>query len=83
MAQAEARVERKVIETKTYTLELSDAEARTLAVILGKVAGSPTASPRKHAESVHNALKRAGVQWFDTPLSRLAAGVIAFDEGEA
>jgi hypothetical protein len=61
MAQAEKKVERQVIETVTVTLKLSEDEARTLAAVLSRTAGSRKTSPREHAVSILDALRRAGM----------------------
>lgn len=51
--------------TTTVTLELSEAEVYTLRVILAKIGGSMT-SPRRHAETISEALSAAGVPDFTT-----------------
>ena len=45
------------------TLDLTLEEARTLAVVLSRVGGSPRISPREHIEAVSNALSDVGVNW--------------------
>lgn len=83
MAEATQHIERKVIEHKSYTLRLTDAEARTLAVVLGLVGGHNVDSPRKHTDAAHKALIDAGVEWYGTRLGALAEGQIHFSDGEA
>lgn len=52
---ATAKVQTQTV--KTYTLTLSDKEARVLAMVTARVGGSPSRSLRKHSESVSDALK--------------------------
>lgn len=55
MAQAS-----KAVKT-TYTLELSEDEARAMRNILGRVGGPPATTPRKHADALIKALTAVGV----------------------
>lgn len=58
---------------KTYTLILSEAEARTLQVVLSRVGGSSTESPRKHVARIVAELQgRVGVPWHEHPENDLA-----------
>lgn len=65
MATAErktVKVEKVVKATEdVIALELTKDEAETLAVILCKVGGSPSYSPRGHADSIQGALVEVGV----------------------
>jgi hypothetical protein len=45
---------------KQVTLILTDAEAQTLADILGMIGGNPVTTRRKHADSIDNALSSVG-----------------------
>jgi hypothetical protein len=64
---AKAHIEIKLVtktigvEKRSYLLELSEAEAQTLADLLGYV-GGPKVSRRKHLEQIRWALLQAGVQ---------------------
>ena len=58
------------------TLNLTLEEARTLATIAGKCAGSAIYSRRKHTDILFQALKDAGVSYNST----IASGCISFKE---
>jgi hypothetical protein len=58
---AEAEKKTKVVRTEFVEVKLSVDEANTLRAVLSMVAGSPTNSPRKHVDSVSDALKNAGI----------------------
>lgn len=56
----------KTVETVTgVNLYLTLEEARTLAVVMSRVGGSPRISPREHVASVSDALHGAGIRWQD------------------
>ena len=74
MATATKLCENKVVEkvvTEIVTeqvgvsLNLSTAEAETLAVILCKIGGDPYDSPRKNVESMSRALEGQGVYYIN------------------
>jgi hypothetical protein len=44
-----------------FRLYLTKEEAETVAVVLGRIGGSPIVTPRKHADAVLDALRGAGV----------------------
>jgi hypothetical protein len=59
---ASAKKSFKTVETITgVTLSLTLEEARTLAAVYGRVGGDPDRSPRKHADSVLDALADVGI----------------------
>jgi hypothetical protein len=68
MAKAEARSEVITIKRDTVRLDLSVAEAETLAAVLGMVQGHPTNSPRKMVQEIKNALSAAGVRHAAMPV---------------
>jgi hypothetical protein len=62
-----ANATRKPVQDYTYTLELSEAEARTIYVMCGKVSGDYENSPGKHSNAVFSALARVlGVSAYET-----------------
>lgn len=54
------------LPAKPVQLTLTDAEARTLSVLMATVSGSPAKSPRGHTESVSRKLTAAGVASYGT-----------------
>jgi hypothetical protein len=61
-------------------LSLSDGEAKTLAAISYRIGGSPDNSPRKHTETVGEALRRAGYAGSaDTPERKALSGSLMFE----
>jgi hypothetical protein len=84
MAEA-TRTERE-IETVTITkepvivLELTEAEARTLRVLVVKISGSGLHSPRKHTNSIDAALAAVVGYYGDQPEYSLAAGNFSFKD---
>ena len=65
----------------TVTLVLTVEEARTLAVLVAKVGGSPDHSPRGHASAISDALCGAGVTYTgSTAEYTLASGSISFTD---
>lgn len=85
MATATPRIveiEKVVVEEQRdgVVLELSAAEAKTLAAICARVGGSPDKSPRGHVGAIDAALRSAGYNW----LSREAgADAYALMEGNS
>jgi len=75
---ASATKQSETVETiKSVTLELTLEEARTLAVMCAKVGGSDgdfgrADSPRRHVDSVFDALDAVGVIYADSPEYELA-----------
>lgn len=68
---------------KKIILELSEGEADFIYAVTHRVAGSPTASPRKYSERVHAALKAAlGIDGHQTDAHRLMSNAsrIYFNE---
>ena len=68
MAKATKRVTEVPVTTYTekvegYTLELTIAEAKVLAVICGKVGGRPSNTCRKETSQIMDALILQGVSW--------------------
>ena len=58
----------ETVETvKSVTLELTLDEARTLAVVLARVGGDPDHSPRKHGQSVSDALESVHISSSGAP----------------
>lgn len=53
----------EVVKAEEFVLTLTRAEAETLAIITGKVTGSPSYSRRKHTSAVFNALVTAGASY--------------------
>ncbi|MFD5308163.1 hypothetical protein [Streptomyces ardesiacus] len=83
MAKATTETTREVIEQRTVTLVLTDQEALTLAVVLGKVGGVQS-GPRRHTEAILEALERhAGVKWFDAQMRKHTTGSIVLRDWEA
>jgi len=64
MAKAE-----KLPSSYTLNLTLNQAEAETLWIILGKIAGTPSTSRRRFAEAIRNALDSAGVTAVCNPIT--------------
>lgn len=65
MAEAHSRTE--TVETVIgVNLELTPAEARTLAVVLSHVGGSVDNSPRKHMSEISAALYKVGIKYFES-----------------
>lgn len=60
-AKATKHTPQFVMPPYTVTLELSQAEAETLAAILVKIGGTPKTTRRKHAQAVLSALTELGV----------------------
>lgn len=56
---------------KTFTLELSEAEAATLVALTGKCSGSAERSPRGHTSNIYTVLVRAGLGFWAIPESDL------------
>lgn len=85
MAQATkttALVEEVVKTTKkvdVVLLELNEAEAKVLRLILGRVGGLPNKSLRGHSENIFMALNKAGVAW-DYQHTNLS-GYMTFGDG--
>ena len=69
-----ARYDVKTVEVKTYTLNLSEEEARTLIGVTRKISGSDSGR-RGHTDSIQWALEKAGVP--NTTLEELT-GSLAF-----
>jgi hypothetical protein len=61
-----------------YTLELSDAEAQTLTLVLAMVGGDGDRSARKHTQSVYDALEAAGIDYESNLDYRRIEGSIRF-----
>lgn len=80
MASVERHVERKVTETVTYRLEISESEARTLAVVLARVGGSEPDSPRGHTQAILDALKDRGVHYRSAPENGIVTGHLMFED---
>lgn len=86
MAKATVSEKTRVVIEKKVTLELTDDEARTLAVVLAHIGGSQgegdkdSISPRVHTQSICNALVGAGYSYRDTEEQTLATGCILFDD---
>lgn len=65
---ANANIEVKVVPVTNYNtvevinLELTKEEAETLRFILNRIGGTPSNSPRKHADSITTALRHVGIQ---------------------
>lgn len=65
------------------TLTLSHEEAIVLADVLSRVAGSPTDSPRKHADTIYEGLRGAGYDWMDHDLKAFdGTAAIMYQDGE-
>lgn len=68
---------------RQIVLTLSEAEARTLYVILANVGGDPVSSPRKHAAAVFEALRPIVGRWSDaTEYFCLQRGGLVFNKYE-
>jgi hypothetical protein len=66
-----AKAKMKTKTTKTVALKLSEPEALFLAVVLSKISGHPSDSPREYQESIALALAEAGVFWGDFKFAHL------------
>ena len=61
MADAKRFDNTRTVRETGVTLTLTDDEAGTLRAILSRISGSPTHSPREHADTIAAALNKAGV----------------------
>lgn len=59
MAKATVQYKQVVQPIEKVTLEMNQSEAITLLAILSRVGGCPYTSPRKHADSIYEALRVA------------------------
>ena len=59
MAKATVTFKQVVQPIEKVTLEMNQSEAITLLAILSRVGGDPSYSPRKHADSIYEALRVA------------------------
>lgn len=60
MATATAKLKQPVIQPlESVTLTLNPDEVQTLIAVLNRIGGSPSNSPRKHTQSISNALYEA------------------------
>lgn len=78
---AKAAITETTVVKKSIVLELSEAEANTLRVVLARVGGDrkPAKSPREHTESIARALWDAGQpDYTSMPENRLAYGSFMF-----
>ena len=57
-----------------YVLELTEAEAKVVLTLTGRVSGSAVGSNRKHADSVYYALSEAFPAYYDPTLPDFLAG---------
>lgn len=73
-----AKATKKAVVT-AYVLELSEAEASALLGVTWRVGGDVDRTPRKHTDSIGNALLAAGAERTD---DRLVSGSIYFAEPE-
>jgi hypothetical protein len=73
---ATATKQSETVETITgVTLRLSLEEARTLAVLVAKVGGSPDHSPREHTNAISSALRGVGITYQGSDEYALADGL--------
>ena len=64
----------------SYQIVLTQEEANTLLVLTGKVTGSNSDSPRKHADSVYQRLHdMLGMYGFDTQEGKLTESLFEFE----
>jgi hypothetical protein len=61
-------------------LTLTPDEADMLAAVLGKIGGSPSDSPRRHQESIRNALRRVGLNYDSAASWPLLSGHLRFGD---
>lgn len=59
MAEAERHEKRRIVIEDFIEVKMSLEEARAVFSVLNRVAGAPLDSPRKHVDSVRNAIARA------------------------
>ena len=59
MAKATVKFKQVVQPIEKVTLEINQSEVITLLAILSRVGGDPQYSPRKHADSIYEALRVA------------------------
>lgn len=69
-AKRKSKIVTKTVEVPVITLELSEPEATTIAVLCAKVLGKDN-SPRGHAGNVLLSLQHAGIDWYDSPEHKL------------
>jgi hypothetical protein len=62
-------------------LSLSKDEAATLAAILAYVGGSPSRSPRGHADSISSALREAGYHFSHGRSAEIHKQILTFEHG--
>ncbi|MGW1828862.1 hypothetical protein ACWCO0_09530 [Streptomyces tubercidicus] len=76
-----AKVEQteEIVRSATYTMTLSEDEARVVAVVLGRV-GGPHSTPRGRAQAVLDAMEAAGVRWYRTPESASLRGTLRWGD---
>lgn len=78
MATAEKKTEKvaRTVEVQeevtTYTLVLTEEEAKALYRVTDFIGGVPSTSPRRHTDAIRAALREADVPWEQYPVVEMA-----------